>query len=91
MRGDHNLAARTSLSLTGSRGEDRGDEIREALAGPRARFHDEMLAIRNGVFDGGRHLQLLGSRFVVAEPPRDMATVAENLKAVEGHRVASLD
>ena len=62
---DHDLAACPSFALTCRRREDRRNEVGKTLPGSSPRLNDEMFTTRDGTLDGGGHLQLLRSRFVV--------------------------
>ncbi len=49
-------------------GENGGDKIGERLAGARAGFDEEVLAFRDGGFDGLRHFELTGAELVIGMP-----------------------
>ena len=90
MRGNHNLATRCPLALSRRRGQDGGDQIGEAFSRSSPRFDDQVFPGSDGVFDCGGHFQLLRSRFVGPQSPRNMATVTEHLPTIERHRKAFL-
>src|SRR5438045_2457842 len=64
--------------------ENRGDEIREGLAGPSAGLDDQMFLIGERGFDGFRHFELSGSIFVGRMPLGEHALAAEEMTGGEG-------
>src|ERR1035438_3398593 len=61
--GDHDALA----------GEDGGNQVSQRFAGARARFHDQMLAVRQRRFHRFCHGQLAGTVFVIWMPLRKRA------------------
>jgi hypothetical protein len=67
--GDHDALA----------GEDGGNQVSQRLAGARARFHDQMLAVRQRRFHRFCHGQLAGTVFVIWMPLRKRAVPRKEL------------
>ncbi len=98
MRADYDSADRTIFSRTSARelvvivvvrmcfcggGQNRRNQIREALPHPRAGFNDQMLPLGNCRGHGLGHFQLLWPLFVVIQPRCNPACRSENLASCE--------
>ena len=70
---------RLFVAVLGFRGrQNRGHEIREALANTRARFHHQVALVANRPRHGLGHLQLLRPMLVVREPPSNASFGAKD-------------
>jgi len=69
----------------------RGNQVRERLAGAGAGLDDQVPPIGDGAFDAFRHLHLPGPELIGRVPFRESATLPENFRAPEERTEVDMD